>query len=142
MIGKFQNSIDTKFRMVIPAKFRDRLGLKCVITTGLDGCLYIYPMDEWDKFMEKLSKLPMSDQSARKFARYFYSNATEQEIDRQGRMTIPLELRENARISKELVTVGWNTRIEVWSKERWEENEQAKGLDVSDIEEGMVKYEI
>ncbi len=142
LMGKYQNSIDAKSRMVVPAKFRGLLGLRCVITTGLDGCLYIYSMEEWDTFVKKLSKLPMSDPKARKFSRYFFSNAVDQEIDRQGRVTIPQELRLNAGITKELVTVGCNTKVEVWSKERWDAMEENEPLDIKDIEEGMEKYEI
>ncbi len=142
LMGKYQNSIDAKSRMVVPAKFREQLGLKCVITTGLDGCLYIYPMDEWNIFVEKLSKLPMSDPKARKFSRHFFSSALEQEIDRQGRVTIPQELRLNAGITKELVTIGCNTRVEIWSKELWDSTEESEALDIKDIEEGMEKYEI
>ena len=88
LMGEFQNSIDAKGRMIIPAKFRDELGYKCVLTKGLDKCLYIYPMQEWDKLKEKLAQLPLSDPEARKFVRYMYGNAQECEIDKQGRISI------------------------------------------------------
>ena len=117
LMGKFQNSIDAKSRMIVPAKFREQLGYKCVLTMGIDRCLYIYPMAEWEKFMNKLSALPMSDANARAFIRHFYANAVESEIDKQGRITLTADLREYANIDKELVTIGNLDKIEVWSKE-------------------------
>lgn len=103
-MGKYQNSIDAKNRMIVPSKYREELGYKCVLTKGIDKCLYIYPMSEWERFMTKLSALPSSDMNARAFVRHFYANAVECEVDRQGRLTIPQELRDYAGIDKELVT--------------------------------------
>ncbi len=83
-IGSYQNSIDAKYRMIVPSKYRDELGLKCVITKGIDKCLYVYPVAEWESFAEKLKALPKADAKARNFVRHFYGNAEECEIDRQG----------------------------------------------------------
>lgn len=141
-MGKYQNSTDAKNRMIVPAKYRDELGYKCVLTKGIDKCLYIYPMSEWEKFMEKLAKLPTSDANARAFVRHFYANAVECEIDRQGRMTLPQELREYAGIDRELVTVGILDKIEVWSRTEWENSDEGPQLAPADFAQKMAEYGI
>ena len=98
-------------------------------------------MSEWERFMEKLSKLPSADPKARQLARHFFASAVECEIDKQGRMTLPQELREYAGIEKELVTVGAYEKIEVWSKEEWNSNENAAELDPSQLAESMMNYD-
>ncbi len=142
LMGKYQNSIDSKYRMIIPSKFRDQLGYTCVLTRGIDNCLYIYPADEWEGLMGKLSGLPMSDPDARAFVRHFYANAVECDIDRQGRMTIPQELRDWAGIKKELVTVGLLDKIEIWSKDNWEDTTNKTELEQSDFAKKMIEYGI
>ncbi len=142
LMGKYQNSIDSKYRMIIPSKFRDQLGYTCVLTRGIDNCLYIYPADEWEGLMGKLSGLPMSDPDARAFVRHFYANAVECDIDRQGRMTIPQELRDWAGIKKELVTVGLLDKIEIWSKDNWEDATNRTELEQSDFAKKMIEYGI
>ena len=122
-MGKYQNSIDAKSRMIIPSKFRDELGLRCVLTVGNDKCLYIYPVSEWESITKDLSVHPTSDTDSRQLVRRFFANAGECEIDRQGRITIPQELREYAGIEKELVTNGLSNIIEVWSKQEFEKIE-------------------
>ncbi|MCI5898197.1 MAG: division/cell wall cluster transcriptional repressor MraZ [Anaerovoracaceae bacterium] len=118
-IGEYQNSIDAKGRIIVPAKFREELGYKFILTKGLDNCLFIYSMEEWKKFEDKLKSLPVSSKEARAFVRYFFSSAVECEIDKQGRMTIPPILREHANITKDLVTIGVMSRVEIWSRESW-----------------------
>ena len=120
LIGEYQHAIDTKNRMIVPAKLREDLGNKFVITKGLDGCLYAYPLDEWEKFEEKLKNLPLTNKDARAFVRFFVAGATEVETDKQGRGLIPANLREYASIEKEIVTIGALNKIEIWSKEKWE----------------------
>lgn len=141
LVGKYQNSIDAKSRMIIPAKFREELGTKCIVSKALDNCLEIHPMEEWQEFVNgKLKVLSSFDPKARQLARYFASSAVECEVDKQGRLTIPQELREYAGIGKELVTVGSFDKIEVWSKEAWEKYEQDKDMSASAIAECMVNY--
>jgi len=141
-MGSYNNTIDAKFRMIIPSKYRDELNFKCVITKGIDKCLYIYPMDEWELFSDKLKKLSKADIKARNFVRHFYGNAEECEIDRQGRVTIPAPLREYGQVEKELVTIGNGEKIEVWSKNVWENDMETVQLDGNDIAEGMENYGI
>lgn len=142
LMGKYQNSIDAKGRMIVPAKYREELGYRCVLTRGIDKCLYIYPMPQWEKFMEKLSKLPTTDPNARAFVRHFYANAVECDIDKQGRMGIPQELREYAGLEKELVTVGILDKIEIWSKSQWSDAEELTEMSPVDVAAKMAEYGI
>ena len=142
LMGEYQNSIDAKGRMIIPAKFRDELGYKCVLTKGLDKCLYIYPMSEWEKLKDKLSTLPMSDPEARKFVRYMYGNAQECEIDKQGRISITPTLREYAEIEKELVTVGILDKVEIWSKQVYEGGDSGMDQEPGQFADQMKAYGI
>ena len=116
IVGKYYNSIDSKSRIIVPAKFRDELEGRCIIAKALDRCLTMYPKDQWEKFVEeKLDILPTGNPQARKLRRHFYSSAAECDVDKQGRLTIPQDLREYAGIEKDLVTIGSNKTIEVWS---------------------------
>ena len=106
--------------MIVPSRLRNELGKSCVLTKGLDKCLYIYTIENWAKQMEKIEKLPESDPKVRAFIRHFCANAAECEFDKQGRIVIPQELKSYAAIEKELVTMGAMSKIEVWSKAVWE----------------------
>ena len=142
LMGKYLNSIDAKCRMIIPAKHRESLGYRCVLTKGIDQCVDIYSFSAWENFMEKLSAIPTSDNAGRQFVRHFFANACECEIDKQGRVVIPQELRAYAEIEKELVTIGFMNKIEVWSKEKWESAMEGAGPDASDIARKMAEYGI
>ncbi len=134
LMGKTYNSTDAKNRMIIPSKYRDELGYKCVLTKGNDKCLYIYPVREWEIVREKLSSLPTSDKGIRAYIRKIYSNAVECEIDKQGRLTLPTELREFAGIEKDLVTVGMMDKVEIWSRQEWEALEHSPEAEANDPE--------
>lgn len=120
LMGEFQHNIDAKGRIIIPAKLREDLGSKFVITRGLDGCVFGYPLDNWEKIQEKLKQLPLAKKEARAFTRFFYSAAAEAEIDKQGRINIPTTLVNYANLEKECLVLGVSDRIEIWSKEKWE----------------------
>jgi MraZ protein len=135
-IGEYQHAIDNKNRMIIPSKFREGLDEAFVLTKGLDGCLYAYPMEEWKILEEKLKKLPLTNKDARAFVRFFFSGANEVDIDKQGRSLIPQNLLEYADIKKEIVSIGVSTRIEIWSKEKWGEY-NSQNLDYDGIAEKM-----
>lgn len=128
-IGEYNHTIDAKGQLIIPAKFRETLGEEFILTRGLDGCLSIYPMDEWKSFEEKLKALPLTDKNARAFLRFFVAGATSCELDRQGRILVPSTLREFAGLEKEVVLTGSLTRIEIWSKEKWLENSNYDDMD-------------
>ena len=134
-MGEFDHTTDPKGRLIVPSKFREELGEKFILTKGLDGCLSIYPMDEWKNFEEKLKALPLNDKNARAFLRFFVSSANMCELDKQGRILVPAALREFAGLTKDVVLTGNLTRIEVWSKEKWIENSNYEDMDA--IAEGM-----
>ena len=134
-MGEYSHSIDTKGRLIIPAKFRELLGEEFVLTKGLDGCLSIYPMDEWNAFEEKLKALPLTNKNARTFSRFFVAGATVCELDKQGRILVPATLREFAGLEKDVVLTGSLNRIEIWSKAKWIENSNYDDMD--SIAEGM-----
>ena len=118
--GMHSHSIDQKGRLIIPVRFREKLGDEFFVTAGLDGCLIIYAPKEWRAFEEKLGALPtMTNADARKLQRFFLANAARCECDKQGRIIIPQHLREFGGIESEVVLTGLGTRIELWSKERW-----------------------
>ena len=124
-MSQYNHTIDAKGRVIIPAKFREKLGDAFVITKGLDGCLYGYAESEWKNFEEKLGPLPVTNKDARQFTSFFLAGAAECELDKQGRILIPSVLREFAGLEKDVVLVGVASKIEIWSKERWDAaNEQ------------------
>ena len=134
LIGEYEHSLDAKGRIIMPAKFRDDIGDKFIVTKGLDGCLFAFSKEEWTKFEEKLSTLPISNKDARTFTRFFFAGAIDCELDKQGRFLISAALREFAGFNKDIVIVGMNSRIEIWSKEKWE---TAKDLSADEIAEKM-----
>ena len=112
--GEATHSVDSKFRIIIPVKFREQLGERFVITRGLDDCLFAYPMEAWAEFEAKVNSLPMSDPDVRRFVRAFVGGAFDAELDAQGRSVLPLHLREHAGIGKEVVFVGALDKLEIW----------------------------
>ncbi|MBN7275140.1 division/cell wall cluster transcriptional repressor MraZ [Ligilactobacillus pobuzihii] len=139
-MGEYRHSIDTKGRIIIPAKFRDELAGKCILTRGLDGCLFGYPMDEWQNLEEKLKKLPLTKRDARSFVRFFYSAATESAFDKQGRVNIPQSLRSHAGVEKKCVIVGVSNRFEIWSEDRWQDFSDNAEENFDDIAENMIDF--
>lgn len=120
-MGEFQHSVDAKGRLIMPAKLREGLGDRFIATKGLENCLFVFAPKEWEAFGEKLRQLPLASQAARAFTRLFFSGATECEVDPQGRILLPANLREYAGIEKDVMIVGVSSRVEIWSKPKWEE---------------------
>lgn len=141
-MGEYQHSLDDKGRLIMPAKFRDELGETFVATRGLDNCLFVYPNGEWRILEEKLKTLPMTSKDARAFVRFFFSGATECEIDKTGRISLPQNLREHAGLEKEVVVIGVSNRIELWSKERWDNYMTDTADSYEDIAETMERLGI
>ena len=117
-MGQYGHNIDSKGRTIIPSKYREGLGDTFVITRGLDGCLFLYPMPEWEKFVDKLQQLP-SSQKTRKIQSQFLSKEMEVSLGKQGRILVPKMLRASAGLEKEVVFAGMMNRVEVWDKERF-----------------------
>lgn len=137
-LGEYQHSLDSKARLIIPAKFREELGLKFVATKGLDNCIFVYPLDEWQVIEEKLRSLPFTRADVRSFARFFFSGASELEIDKQGRVLLPQNLREYAHIDKELVIIGVGARLEIWSSDNWASYNQTAEASYGTLAESLV----
>jgi MraZ protein len=136
-MGEYRHSIDEKGRLIVPSKFRDLLGDTFVVTKGLDNCLFIYPETEWHAFEEKLKNLPVANKGARKFSRFFLAGANSCTLDKQGRVLVPPVLREFACLDKEVVLIGVSSRIEIWSKDKWDTYNNSDDLDMDDIAEQM-----
>ncbi|HZS87495.1 MAG TPA: division/cell wall cluster transcriptional repressor MraZ [Chloroflexota bacterium] len=120
-LGEYEHSIDSKGRLAIPVRFRALLGEGAVITRAFDGCLVIYPADVWRTVAEKLDSLGTAQEAARMAKRFVFSNASECEFDRQGRVVVPAPLRAYAGLTETAVVVGQYSRIEVWDRDRWTE---------------------
>ena len=136
-MGEYNHKNEEKGRLIVPSKFREALGDTFVVTKGLDGCLFVYDNEEWQAFEEKLRSLPITNKEARQFARFFLAGAAEVEVDKQGRILVPNILREFAQISKDVVLIGVASRIEIWSKERFEG--MASFEDMDEIAEHMAQ---
>ena len=121
--GKFDHTLDDKGRVSLPVKFREILRKfnDAVVITTFDGCLYIYPQDEWTKFEEKIDQLPTGEREVRNFQRYILSHATECSVDKQGRILIPNSLRTVAHLEKDVVIAGRVKHFEIWNKELFEQ---------------------
>mgnify|MGYP000436250372 CR=1 FL=1 len=120
-LGEFKHTVDNKGRLTIPAKFRSELAAGVVVTRGIDKCLFLFPMAEWEKLSQQVSQLPITQQEAREFRRLIFSGASDIVPDKQGRILIPSYLREYANLDSEVVIVGNNTYIEIWNAEAWQE---------------------
>jgi len=136
-IGEYHHNLDNKGRLIIPAKYRQELGNTFVITRGIEKCLYVYPIDTWNKIVEKLETLPFTRKNAREFNRFFLSGAIEAEFDNTGRVTISSPLLSYASISKDCVIVGSGDRIEIFSLDLWNEFMNSAEKNMSDIAEGL-----
>ena len=128
-MGEYNHTIDAKGRLIVPSKFREQLGNEFVVTKGLDGCLFVYSNEEWQLIEERFREKPLTSKDARKFMRFFFAGATSCEVDKQGRILIPANLREYAGIDKDVVSVGVLSRVEIWSKDRWMDNGDYDDMD-------------
>ena len=141
LMGEFHHNIDEKGRLIIPSKFRSELGETFIITKGLDKCLFIYSMNEWNKIIEKLSTLQFTKKNVRAFERAFIGGASTIEFERQGRINITSPLVQYANINKECVIIGVCERLEIWSKEEFEkymkENEESLEEITEDLFDGV-----
>ena len=136
-IGEYSYKIDAKRRMAIPVKFRKDLGKKAVLTRGLDNCLYLYSMSEWEKLAKKLASLPISCSDSRAYARLMLAGAMEVSLDRLGRILIPDYLKEYASLDKKAILAGLYNRVEIWSENKWKLYKKQTESKVEDIAEKM-----
>ncbi len=136
-IGEYQYSIDEKKRLAIPAKFRQILGKKAVLTTGLDQCLFLYPLKEWEILAKKLAQLPLSQADARGFASIMLAGAMEANLDNLGRVLVPDFLKNYGGLQKKVVITGVYNRVEIWDEEKWSEYKKKTENEVGDIAERL-----
>ncbi|KRL53137.1 MULTISPECIES: division/cell wall cluster transcriptional repressor MraZ [Furfurilactobacillus] len=140
-IGEFQHNVDDKGRLIIPAKFRNQLGEKFMVTRGMDGCLFGYPEAEWSALVEKTQTLSLTKRDARAFSRFLFSGATECEFDKQGRINIPTPLRNHAKLTKACVIVGVSDRFEIWDADTWQQYNESTEANIDDISESMGDFD-
>lgn len=138
LMGEYMHTIDAKGRVILPADFRSELGESFIITKGLDSCLFIYTMTEWENLSTKLKQRPLAKAEARAFVRFFFSGARQLECDKQGRFLVPAALRAHAKLQKDVVLIGISSRIELWSREEWNRYNEEINPSVSSIAENLV----
>jgi MraZ protein len=137
LIGEFKHNLDQKGRVSIPAKFRQKFAEGLILTRGIDQCVFGFPKSEWEKVVNKITNLPLSQANARAFARLMLSGAFEAEIDNQGRVLIPEVLRKYAHLEKKVVIVGMHNRIEIWDEKKWEEYKKQSEENSEEIAERL-----
>ncbi len=120
-IGEYQHTIDEKGRVSVPVKFRAELASGCIVTRGLDGCLWLYPDSEWQKIASNIAELPLTQKDARSFSRFILSGAMEVKIDKNGRINLPKYLADYAGIKSKVVVAGMYNRLELWSEQAWQD---------------------
>jgi MraZ protein len=136
-IGEYQYTIDEKKRLAVPPKLRAILGKKAILTRGLDMCLWLYPLKEWNVLAKKIASLPLSQADARGFARIMLTGAMEVNIDALGRILVPDYLKTYAGLNKQVVVAGVYSRIEIWDETKWREYSQKTEKEVGDIAERL-----
>ena len=139
-IGQYQHNLDTKNRLIIPVKFRDGLGDSFVVTKGLDGCLTIYTLDEWESMLERLSEIPTERKVARQYLRTLTSNAIECSLDNQGRIQLSQPLIAETDLKKSCIIIGVASHVEIWPEEHWNEYEEEAAESFEDIAEELTEY--
>ena len=136
-IGEYSHVLDAKGRMFMPAKFRDELGEKFIVTIGLDRCLFVFPTETFQIYKEKLDAISLANRDARNFTRFFFAGAGECELDKQGRIMLPQKLRTYARLEKDVTVVGVSGRIELWNTEDWEKEHSIENFSPDEFSEKM-----
>jgi MraZ protein len=137
LIGEYTHTIDVKKRLAIPSKLRRELGIKAVITRGLDNCLFIFPLKEWQKLVEKLSNLPIGQKDTRSFSRLMLAGASEVGLDSLGRVLIPDYLKNYAQLKKNVIIAGVYNRLEIWDKARWDAFKRQSEKEVDNMAERL-----
>jgi MraZ protein len=123
LVGEFDHAIDEKNRLTLPAKFRQAFAGGLVVTRGMDGCLYVFPRDEWEASVEaRLAELDPLSKEGRLMQRYFYSGAAEADPDKQGRVMVPSALAEHAGLGRDVVIAGVRDHLEIWDRAKWREH--------------------
>ena len=136
-IGEYHHTIDEKGRIIVPSKFREKLGNQFIVTRGIENCLFVYSLQDWEKITNQLNSLPFTRRDARSFNRFFLSGATDVELDKQGRINLPSPLISYAKLEKDCVFVGTGDRLEIWAQEEWDVFFDSTKDNMSDIAENL-----
>jgi len=137
-IGEYKYNLDNKNRLALPSKFRKSFTDGAVITKGLDNCLFIYTAKEWQKLVDKLASLPISQAKSRAFSRLMLAGAMDAGLDKQGRLILPDYLKGFAGLNKKVIVAGLYNRLEVWDEKMWEKYQRLSEKDSNQIAEGLV----
>lgn len=138
-LGRFEHNVDTKGRLALPARYRDRLAEGVVVTRGFDPCLLVYPMASWLPLAERVSELSISDPDVRQLRRMLFAEAADVQLDKQGRILVPAELRSYAELERESIVVGMHTFIEIWNPDRWQAQRDRLDHDAGAIAERLAE---
>lgn len=136
-VGEYQHSVDDKGRIVVPSKVRDRLEDGLVVTKGQERCLFVFSMDRWQDEVDKINRLPRTNRQNRNFARSFFGGASDQQLDKQGRLQVPPALRSYAAIDKDVVILGVADRLEIWDAAAWEAMSREVDQGYADLETAL-----
>lgn len=134
-MGEYNHSMDAKGRLIIPARFREAGGDRFIVTKGLDSCLFIFTEEKWSAVVASISHMSLTNKDARSFSRFLIGGAGECEVDKQGRILIPANLRAYAHLEKDVVLVGVGSRVEVWDRGAWEQASDYSGIE--ELAEGL-----
>lgn len=137
ILGEFKHSLDTKGRLAVPAKFREKLEAGAIITRGLDKCLFIFGASEWENLVQKLMSLPLAQANSRAFVRLMLAGASDAKLDTQGRVLVPDYLRKYAGLKKQAVVTGLYNRMEIWDEEEWRAYKQKTESSSEEIAEKL-----
>jgi MraZ protein len=132
-LGEHRHSLDAKGRVIFPVRMRSDLGAQVVVQKGIEPCLYVLPPDEWERQVARVTDLPTTNPDARRYARHFFSQASSERIDGQGRLTIPQGFRDYAGLDRDVVIVGAGRRVEVWDASRWDSARGAVETHLEDL---------
>lgn len=137
LIGEFNHKLDPKYRLSLPSKIRSIIGESVIVTRGLDGCAYVYPQASWVEITERLRSLPLGQTNARAMSRYILSSATEVTIDAAGRILLPENLRNTAKLEDQVVIAGVGNRLELWNPANWQVQQDKLLTEIDDLAESL-----
>ncbi|PTW90375.1 division/cell wall cluster transcriptional repressor MraZ [Microbacteriaceae bacterium MWH-Ta3] len=138
LLGTYEPKLDDKGRIILPAKFRDEFAEGVVLTRGQEHCVYVFSAAEFSELHERIRQAPVNSKSARDYLRLFLSGASDEMLDKQNRVTIPLNLREYADLGRELTVIGAGNRAEIWSTEAWNAYYSDKEKAFSETDEEVI----
>jgi MraZ protein len=137
LLGEHEHALDDKNRLTLPAKLREQLGERVVVSRGLDGCLYVYSQPEWARLAERVGSLDPFSREARTMQRWFFASGSDAELDKQGRMVIPAALLKIAGIGRDVTVTGVYDHLEIWDRAAWREQQQTVEGSAEDVAERL-----